>query len=54
MDSLQAGTLFRERAQAKGALTTFANVEVLALETEHRRHHRRSSPTRAASRPSTS
>ena len=33
VDSLQAGTLFRERAQAKGALATFANIEVLALET---------------------
>mgnify|MGYP000208467091 CR=1 FL=1 len=33
VDSLQAGTLFRERAQAKGALASFAGVEVLALET---------------------
>ena len=40
VDSLQAGTLFRERAQAKGALATFANIEVMALETNNRRHHR--------------
>ncbi|MCI0425502.1 MAG: FAD-dependent oxidoreductase, partial [Actinobacteria bacterium] len=33
VDSLRAGTLFRERAQQKGALQTFANTEVLALET---------------------
>ncbi|MCU1399426.1 MAG: glycine cleavage system protein, partial [Acidimicrobiales bacterium] len=28
VDSLRAGTIFRERAQALGALQTFANVEV--------------------------
>ncbi|HET9601540.1 MAG TPA: FAD-dependent oxidoreductase, partial [Acidimicrobiales bacterium] len=33
VDSLQAGTLFRERSQAKGALTSLANVELLGLET---------------------
>lgn len=32
VDSLRAGTIFRERAQALGALKTFANVEVLDME----------------------
>ncbi len=34
VDSLRAGTLFRERAQAKGALTVSPNNEVQAIETE--------------------
>jgi glycine cleavage system aminomethyltransferase T/glycine/D-amino acid oxidase-like deaminating enzyme len=33
VDSLQAGTLFRQRAQDKGALTIAANVEVTDIET---------------------
>lgn len=33
VDSLQAGTLMREEAVAKGALQVFANTEVLAIET---------------------
>ena len=33
VDSLRAGTIFRERAQALNALETFANVEVLDIET---------------------
>ncbi len=33
VDSLRAGTLFRESASAEGALQTFANVEVLGIET---------------------
>ena len=33
VDSLRAGTIFRERAQALGALQTFANIEVLDVET---------------------
>ena len=35
VDSLRAGTIFRERAQALGALQTFANIEVLDVETEN-------------------
>ena len=37
VDSLRAGTIFRENAQGVGALQTFANVEVLGLETERGR-----------------
>jgi glycine cleavage system aminomethyltransferase T/glycine/D-amino acid oxidase-like deaminating enzyme len=37
VDSLRAGTLFRESATAQGALQTFANVEVLAIETANGR-----------------
>lgn len=37
VDSLRAGTIFRERAQAKGALHTFANTEILGIETERGR-----------------
>ncbi|MCA1735947.1 MAG: FAD-dependent oxidoreductase [Actinobacteria bacterium] len=37
VDSLRAGTIFRENAQPKGALQTFANVEVLAMETQRGR-----------------
>ncbi|MGI8517773.1 MAG: GcvT family protein [Acidimicrobiia bacterium] len=37
VDSLQAGTIFRERAQSLGALETHATVEVLALETQRGR-----------------
>ncbi|MGI8513638.1 MAG: GcvT family protein [Acidimicrobiia bacterium] len=37
VDSLQAGTIFRERAQSLAALETHANVEVLALETQRGR-----------------
>ena len=37
VDSLRAGTIFRESAQALGALQTIANVEVLGLETERGR-----------------
>ena len=33
VDSLRAGTIFRERAQAKGALADVASVEVLGIET---------------------
>ncbi len=32
VDSLRAGTIFREQAQALGALQTFANVEVTSME----------------------
>ena len=34
VDSLRAGTIFREKAQGMGALQTFANTEILGLETE--------------------
>jgi glycine cleavage system aminomethyltransferase T/glycine/D-amino acid oxidase-like deaminating enzyme len=34
VDSLRAGTIFRERAQEKGALSVFANTEVMDLEVE--------------------
>jgi glycine cleavage system aminomethyltransferase T len=37
VDSLRAGTIFRENAQRLGALQTFATVEVLNLETERGR-----------------
>ncbi|HEY3428450.1 MAG TPA: FAD-dependent oxidoreductase, partial [Acidimicrobiia bacterium] len=37
VDSLRAGTIFRENAQSLGALQTFATVEVLDLETERGR-----------------
>ncbi len=33
VDSLRAGTIFRERSIEKGALQTFANVEVMSIET---------------------
>ena len=35
VDSLRAGTIFRERAHALGALQTFANIEVLDVETQN-------------------
>ena len=34
VDSLRAGTIFRERAQEKGALSVFPNTEVLDIEAE--------------------
>ncbi len=34
VDSLRAGTLMRERAQAQGALTVVANTEILGIEVE--------------------
>ncbi len=34
VDSLQAGTIMRERAQARGALTVLPNTEVLSMEVE--------------------
>jgi Glycine/D-amino acid oxidases (deaminating) len=37
VDSLRAGTIFREQAMALGALETFAGVEVQAIEVEHGR-----------------
>ncbi|MGH8923145.1 MAG: GcvT family protein [Acidimicrobiia bacterium] len=37
VDSLRAGTIFRENAQRLSALQTFANVEVLNLETKRNR-----------------
>ena len=37
VDSLRAGTIFRERSQALGAAQTFANIEVTAIETENNR-----------------
>jgi glycine cleavage system aminomethyltransferase T len=37
VDSLRAGTIFRENAQGLGALQTFASVEVLNLEAERGR-----------------
>jgi glycine cleavage system aminomethyltransferase T/glycine/D-amino acid oxidase-like deaminating enzyme len=40
VDSLRAGTLLRERAQASGALTVAANTEVLAIDVEHGRVRR--------------
>src|ERR1017187_867539 len=40
VDSLQAGTLMRERAQAGGALTVSANTEVLGIDVEHGRVRR--------------
>jgi glycine cleavage system aminomethyltransferase T/glycine/D-amino acid oxidase-like deaminating enzyme len=40
VDSLRAGTLMRERAQASGALTVAANTEVLGIDVEHGRVRR--------------
>jgi glycine cleavage system aminomethyltransferase T/glycine/D-amino acid oxidase-like deaminating enzyme len=40
VDSLRAGTLMRERAQASGALTVSANTEVLGIDVEHGRVRR--------------
>jgi glycine cleavage system aminomethyltransferase T len=37
VDSLRAGTIFREKAQAMGALQTIANTEILDLETHRGR-----------------
>src|SRR4029077_9982938 len=37
VDSLRAGTIMRERAQAKGALSVFANPEVLGIDVENGR-----------------
>ncbi len=37
VDSLQAGTLFRQQAQSVGALTCASNVEVMGIETVDRR-----------------
>jgi glycine cleavage system aminomethyltransferase T/glycine/D-amino acid oxidase-like deaminating enzyme len=37
VDSLRAGTLMREQAQASGALTVAANTEVVGIEVEHGR-----------------
>ena len=37
VDSLRAGTIFRENAHGAGALQTFANLEVLGLETKRER-----------------
>ena len=37
VDSLRAGTIMRERAQEPGALTVFANTEVLGIDVEHGR-----------------
>ncbi len=37
VDSLRFGTIARERAQAKGALSVFANTEVLGIDVEHGR-----------------
>ncbi len=37
VDSLRAGTIMRERAQAAGALTVVANTEILGLDVEHGR-----------------
>src|SRR4029079_1137111 len=34
VDSLRFGTLMRERAQARGALSVFANTEVLGIDVE--------------------
>src|SRR3954464_10263155 len=40
VDSLRAGTLMRERAQEQGALSVFANIEVLGVDVEHGRVQR--------------
>src|SRR6478735_12713237 len=37
VDSLRFGTIARERAQEKGALSVFANTEVLGIDVENRR-----------------
>src|SRR6266567_6098828 len=37
VDSLRFGTIMRERAQAKGALSVFANTEVLGIDVENGR-----------------
>src|SRR5438128_5327914 len=37
VDSLRAGTIMRERAQASGALRVIANTEVIAIDVEHGR-----------------
>src|SRR5438034_2279297 len=37
VDSLRFGTIMRERAQERGALSVFANTEVLGIEVEHGR-----------------
>ena len=36
VDSLRAGTLMREEAQASGALTVIPNIEVTGIDTERR------------------
>ena len=53
VDSLRAGTIMRERAQAKGALSVFANTEVLGIDVEGGRVKRRSRRRAATSRRST-
>src|SRR6185437_10363673 len=40
VDSLQAGTIMRERGQASGRLAIFANTEVLGIDVERRRVRR--------------
>ena len=40
VDSLRFGTIARERAQEKGALSVFANTEVLGIDVEGGRVHR--------------
>ena len=40
VDSLRAGTLMREAAQAQGALSVFPNTEVLGIDVEHGRVQR--------------
>ncbi|HEX7524945.1 MAG TPA: FAD-binding oxidoreductase, partial [Gaiellaceae bacterium] len=37
VDSLRFGTIMRERAQEQGALSVFANTEVLGIDVEHGR-----------------
>ena len=54
VDSLQAGTLMRQEAIDKGALTVLANTEVARHRGRRPVRSARSSRTRAASRPSTS
>ena len=50
VDSLQAGTLFREEAQAAGALTAVPNTQVTGLDVEGGRIARVKLPPRATSR----
>ncbi len=40
VDSLRFGTIMRERAQEKGALSVFANTEVLGIDVEDGRVQR--------------
>ena len=54
VDSLEAGTLMRQKAQELGALTIGAGVEVTGIDVEDGPGHGASARTRATSRPTRS